>query len=307
VTKVESRTELLREEAHRLGFEFVGIAKAERMDEEARRLEAWLHKGLHGDMAYMERHFDLRIDPTRLVPGARSVVMLSYNYATDQKQADPDAPRIASYAYGEDYHFVIKDKLKELLHFLNQNIGEVGGRCFVDSAPVMERDWARRAGIGWQGKNTLLIHPKRGSYYFLASLIIDLDLAADDPMKDYCGRCTRCIDACPTQAIAPAGYLLDGSKCISYLTIELKTAIPEAFKGKMDNWMFGCDVCQAVCPWNRFSRPHQEPAFAPSEELLEMTRRDWLEITEEVFQRLFSRSPVKRTKYAGLRRNIDFL
>lgn len=307
MTKVESRTELLREEAHRLGFEFVGIAKAERMDEEARRLEAWLHKGLHGDMAYMERHFDLRIDPTRLVPGARSVVMLSYNYATDQKQADPDAPRIASYAYGEDYHFVIKDKLKELLHFLNQNIGEVGGRCFVDSAPVMERDWARRAGIGWQGKNTLLIHPKRGSYYFLASLIIDLDLAADDPMKDYCGRCTRCIDACPTQAIAPAGYLLDGSKCISYLTIELKTAIPEAFKGKMDNWMFGCDVCQAVCPWNRFSRPHQEPAFAPSEELLEMTRRDWLEITEEVFQRLFSRSPVKRTKYAGLRRNIDFL
>lgn len=304
---VAQHTRLIREEAHRLGFAFVGFARAERMDEEAIRLEAWLQQGFHGQMDYMENYFEQRVDPRLLVDGARSVVSLVYNYYPEKKQVDPQAPQLAKYAYGEDYHFVLKSKLSALLEFIQTEIGEVNGRCFVDSAPVLERDWARRAGTGWVGKNTLLIHPKAGSFFFLAELILDLELQYDGPIKDYCGTCTRCIDACPTDAIAPQGYLMDGSKCISYLTIELREALPESFRGKMDNWMFGCDICQDVCPWNRFSQPHQEPAFEPQPDLLDMTKADWEDLTEEVFQKVFRRSAVKRAKYGGLRRNIEFL
>lgn len=297
----------IKEEAYRLGFEFVGIAKAERLDEEAKRLEAWLNQGMHGKMGYMENHFEKRVDPRRLVPGAKSVIALLYNYYTDKEQEDPEAPKISKYAYGKDYHFIIKRKLKTLLHNMQEEIGAINGRCFVDSAPVLERDWAKRSGLGWIGKNTLLIHPKKGSYFFLAELIIDLELVYDNPIKDYCGTCRRCIDACPTEAISPSGYLVDGSKCISYLTIELKEAIPKSFKGKMDNWMFGCDICQEVCPWNRFSNQHKEPEFEPHEDLLSMTKKDWEEITEDVFREVFRKSAVKRTKFSGLRRNIEFL
>ena len=304
---LRQRTQLLKSTARELGFEFVGIAKAERMDEEARRLEAWLKNGMHGRMGYMENHFDKRIDPTELVPGAKSVVSLMYNHFPAETQRDPEAPKISRYAYGEDYHFVLKRKLKTLLQTLREQVGAVEGRCFVDSAPVLERDWARRAGNGWVGKNTLLIHPRRGSYFFLAELIIDLELEYDGPIKDYCGTCRRCIDACPTEAIAEEGYWVDGSKCISYFTIELKEAIPEEWRGQFENWAFGCDICQEVCPWNRFSEPHREPAFEPHPELLEMSRNDWEEITEEVFKEFFRRSAVKRTKYRGLKRNIDFL
>lgn len=305
--KAQNHTELIKQEAQRLGFDTIGFAKAEFMDEEARRLEMWLQQGLHGTMQYMENHFDLRVDPTKLVVGAKSVICLTYNYYTEQEQIDTEAPKISKYAYGKDYHFVIKEKLKELLHFIRENIGEVNGRCFVDSAPVLERDWASRAGTGWMGKNTLLIHPKKGSYFFLAELIIDLELEYTHPMRDYCGTCTRCIDACPTEAISPQGYLVDGSKCISYFTIELKEAIPEDYKDKFENWMFGCDICQEVCPWNRFSKPHTEPAFEPHPDLLQMKKQDWLDLTEEVFQKVFKDSAVKRTKFAGLKRNIAFL
>ncbi len=300
-------TRLIKSEAQRLGFFLTGIARAERLDEEARRLEAWLHGGYHGQMAYMENYFEQRVDPRRLVEGARSVISLAYNYYNPQKQSDPDAPQLSKYAYGEDYHYVIKRKLKSLLQFIREHIGEVNGRCFVDSAPVLERDWAKRAGTGWIGKNTLLIHPKAGSYFFLAELILDLELIYDQPLRDYCGTCTRCIDACPTQAIAPGGYWMDGSKCISYLTIELRQAIPEAFRGQMANWMFGCDICQEVCPWNRFARPHEEPAFLPPDHLLDMKRQEWIDLSEEVFQQLFRRSAVKRTGYRGLKRNILFV
>lgn len=277
------------------------------MDEEARRLEAWLRQGFHGKMSYMENHFDLRTDPTKLVPGAKSVIVLMHNYFPKEKQTDPAAPKLARYAYGEDYHFVLKRKLKDLLHFIRENIGEVNGRCFVDSAPVLERDWAKRTGIGWTGKNTLLIHPKAGSYFFLAELILDLELAPDSPLRDHCGTCRRCIDACPTDAISPEGYLLDASKCISYLTIELRDAIPGEFQGKMENWAFGCDICQEVCPWNRFSKPHDEPAFEPHPELMAMSKRQWEEVTEEVFKQIFKKSAVKRTKFEGLKRNLQFL
>jgi epoxyqueuosine reductase len=300
-------TRLVKTEAQRLGFSFVGISRADFMEEEARRLEQWLNQKAHGQMTYMEGHFDKRVDPRKLVPGARSVVTLMYNYHTEKTQKDPEAPKISKYAYGQDYHLVIKEKLRALLDFLQEQIGAIEGRCFVDSAPVLERDWAKRSGVGWIGKNTLLIHPKAGSYFFLAELIIDLELEPDGPIKDYCGTCTRCIDACPTDAIAEGGYWLDASKCISYLTIELKEAIPESFQGKMENWMFGCDICQEVCPWNRFSQPHQEPAFKPHPDLLDMNRQDWEELTEEVFRKLFRKSAVKRTKYRGLKRNIQFL
>ncbi len=301
------RSQLIREEARRLGFDFVGMAAAVYMEEEARRLEQWLNQGMHGKMQYMENHFEKRVDPTKLVEGAKSVVSLTYNYFPSQKQEDPDAPKIASYAFGEDYHFVVKRKLKSLLQFIEEKIGGVSGRCFVDSAPVLERDWAKRSGNGWIGKNTLLINPKQGSYFFLAELIIDLELDYDAPMKDFCGTCTRCIDACPTDAIDSNGYILDGSKCISYFTIELKEAIPESYKGKFENWAFGCDICQEVCPWNRFSKPHQENDFEPHEDLLKMKKNEWEEITEEVFRKVFRKSAVKRTKYSGLKRNIKFL
>lgn len=307
MSNTAKHTRLLKQEAYRLGFSFVGVSKAAFMEEEARRLEEWLHRGFHGQMHYMEHHFDKRVDPRKLVPGAKTVVTLLYNYHTEKEQADPEAPKISKYAYGQDYHQVIKQKLRDLVAILQETVGEIDGRVFVDSAPVLERDWARRSGVGWIGKNTLLIHPKAGSYFFLAELIIDLELEPDGPMKDYCGTCRRCIDACPTEAISPEGYLLDGSKCISYLTIEFKEAIPESFQGKMENWMFGCDICQEVCPWNRFAQPHQEPAFEPHPDLLEMSKREWQELTEGVFQKLFKGSAVKRTKFAGLKRNIAFL
>jgi epoxyqueuosine reductase len=300
-------SKLIKEEAQRLGFMSCGIAKADFLADEAPRLTQWLKNNAHGEMAYMENHFDKRLDPRLLVDGAKSVVSLTLNYFTDKVQADPKAPKISKYAYGTDYHHVIKEKLQALMSFIRENIGEVDGRCFVDSAPVMDKAWAQKAGLGWRGKNSNLISKQVGSFFFLAELIIDLDLEYDTPFPtDHCGSCTRCIDACPTNAIV-APYVVDGSKCISYLTIELKDAIPTAFKGQMDNWMFGCDICQDVCPWNRFSTPHQEPAFEPKESLLELSKAELMDITDEVFKRVFKNSPIKRTKYSGLKRNIDFL
>ncbi len=277
------------------------------MDKESRRLEEWLNLNHHGSMAYMANHFELRTDPTKLVPGAKSVISLMYNYHTEIKQGDDSAPKISTYAYGRDYHKVIKKKLKHLVNYIQEEIHDLNGRVFVDSAPVLERDWAKRSGLGWIGKNTMLIHPKAGSYFFLAEIISDLELEIDHPIKDYCGTCTKCIDACPTEAISPEGYIMDGSKCISYLTIERKEAIPSEFKGKMENWMFGCDICQEVCPWNRFSPLHEEDQFRPKEDMLNMTKAQWEELTEEVFDKLFEGTPVKRTKFSGLKRNINFL
>ncbi len=284
-----------------------GIAKADFLEEEAPRLANWLKNNNHGQMAYMENHFDKRLDPRLLVEGSKSVVSLTLNYFTEHKQVDDNAPKISKYAYGTDYHTVIKEKLQELMFFINENIGEVGGRCFVDSAPVMDKVWAQKSGLGWRGKNSNLISKNTGSFFFLAELIIDLELEYDTPFAaDHCGSCTRCIDACPTDAIV-APYVVDGSKCISYLTIELKNEIPAEFKGKMENWMFGCDICQDVCPWNRFATPHQEPAFAPAHELLNLKKNELIDMTDEVFKQVFKGSAVKRTKFTGLKRNIDFL
>ncbi|MBC8054669.1 MAG: tRNA epoxyqueuosine(34) reductase QueG [Sphingobacteriaceae bacterium] len=300
-------SQIIKDEARRLGFLFCGISKAEFLEEEAPRLEAWLKQGFNGEMAYMENHFDKRLDPRKLVDGAKSVISLGLNYYTDAVQTDADAPKISKYAYGNDYHTVIKEKLKQLLESINEKIGEVHGRAFVDSAPVLDKAWAKKANLGWVGKNTNLINKNTGSYFFLAELIVDLELDYDIPStKDHCGTCTRCIDACPTEAIV-GPYVVDGSRCISYLTIELKSEIPTEFKGKMDNWMFGCDVCQDVCPWNRFSVLHNESGFQPQSDLLNMNAKDWHEITEEVFQKVFKQSPVKRAKYGGLKRNIGFL
>lgn len=298
-------TQLIKTEAKRLGFEQVGIAPAGYLEEEAPRLESWLQKGFHGQMQWMEKHFDMRLDPTKLVPGAKSVVSLLFNYYPSHVPTDVAAPKIARYAYGEDYHWVLKDKLKELMHCLRAEIGDINGRVFVDSAPVMERKWAEKAGLGWIGKNTLLLNKGTGSYYFLAEIICDLELEYDGPATNHCGTCTACIDACPTEAITP--YEVNASKCISYLTIELRDAIPPQFAGKMDNWAFGCDICQEVCPWNRFAKPHQEKAFNPTPELASMTARDWHEITEEIFKKNFKNSPLKRTKFEGLQRNLRFL
>lgn len=302
-----SNTHILKTKARELGFDFIAVSKAGELTEEARKLEKWLNQGLHGQMSYMANHFDKRIDPRKLVDGAKSVVSLLYNYHNPELQKEDDAPKISQYAYGKDYHQVVKKKLHTLINYLQEEIGDVNGRCFVDSAPVLERDWAKRSGLGWIGKNTLLISREQGSYFFLAELIIDIELDYDGPVKDYCGTCTRCIDACPTDAISPEGYWMDGSKCISYFTIELKEEIPSEMKGKFENWMFGCDICQQVCPWNRFAKKHQEPMFEPHPDLMHMTKADWEEITEDVFRKVFQKSPVKRTKYAGLRRNIDFL
>jgi epoxyqueuosine reductase len=278
---------------------FCGIAKAGFLEEEAPRLENWLNQNMHGEMQYMENHFDKRLDPRLLVDDARSVISLALNYYTDQQQTDPLAPKISKYAYGMDYHEVIKDKLKQLLYFIQKTIGEVNGRAFVDSAPVLDRAWAKRAGLGWVGKNANLINKRSGSFFFLAELIVDAELSYDiAPTADHCGTCTRCIDACPTDAII-APYLVDSKRCISYLTIELKNNIPTEFKGR--------DVCQNVCPWNRFSIAHNEPAFEPHADLLGMSERDWHEITQETFQQVFKKSAVKRTKFAGLKRNIEFL
>jgi epoxyqueuosine reductase len=288
-----------------LGFDFCGISKAEFLTEEAPRLEKWLKDNKHGEMKYMENYFDKRLDPTLLVEGAKSVVSLMYNYYPSQQQI-ADAPKISKYAYGKDYHEVIKDKLNEFLNALKENIGDVNGRVFVDSAPVLEKAWAAKSGLGWIGKNANLISKQNGSFYFLAEIIIDLELEYDGPIKDFCGTCTKCIDACPTQAIVEP-YVVDGSKCISYLTIELKENIPAEFKGRMDNWTFGCDVCQDVCPWNSFSQPHHEPLFNSSNGLLDFTESEWKEMTEETFKVVFKNSAVKRTKYKGLMRNLKFL
>jgi epoxyqueuosine reductase len=297
----------IKTEAKKLGFLFCGISKAEFLEEEAPRLESWLKQNMQGEMHYMENHFDKRLDPRLLVDGAKSVISLGLNYYSDQQQSDPSAPKISKYAYGIDYHFVIKDKIKKLLSIINEKIGEVNGRAFVDSAPVLDKVLAKKAGLGWIGKNTNLINTKKGSFFFLAELIVDIELEYDiSPTADHCGTCTRCIDACPTEAIV-APYIVDGSRCISYLTIELKNEIPQEFKGKMDNWMFGCDVCQDVCPWNRFSVLNREPAFEPRNSMLEMSKKDWEDITEDVFQKIFEKSPVKRTKFIGIKRNISFL
>ena len=300
-------SQLIKSEAQKLGFMFCGISKADFLEQEAPRLEKWLSNKFHGEMYYMENNFDKRLDPRKLVDGAKSVISLALNYYSDELQKDPEAPRISKYAFGTDYHFVIKDKLKILMEYIQDNIGEVAGRAFVDSAPILDKAWAKEAGFGWIGKNTNLLNTKSGSFFFLAELVVDLDLEYDLPqVKDYCGTCTRCIDACPTDAII-APYIVDGSRCISYLTIELKNEIPLEFKGKTDNWMFGCDVCQDVCPWNSFSTVNKEPAFQPVAELLDMTSQEWEEITIEVFNKVFKDSAVKRSRFDGLKRNIEFL
>ncbi len=298
-------TEIIKDKAQALGFLSCGVSKADFLEEEAPKLEQWLRQEQHGKMGYMERHFDKRLDPRLLVPGAKSVVSLLLNYHTDQKQEDPKAPKISSYTYGKDYHFVIKNKLKQLVRFIQNEIGEVEGRVFVDSAPVMDKVWAAKSGLGWQGKNTNLISKKVGSFFFIAELIIDLELEYDTPVTDHCGNCTACIDACPTEALTP--YEIDASKCISYLTIELKEAIPEEFKTKMDQWAFGCDVCQTVCPWNRFAKPHNEVEFQAHPDLLKLSGIEWEEMTEEVFQTLFHDSAVQRKGFKGLQRTIRFL
>ena len=301
----EKYSNLIKAEALRLGFLSCGISKAGFLEEEAPRLENWLNKNRHGQMAYMENHFDKRLDPTLLVDGAKSVVSLLLNYYPSEIQ-NQDSYKISKYAYGQDYHFVIKDKLKDLLRYIQTEIGEVNGRVFVDSAPVLDKAWAAKAGLGWIGKNSNLITKQVGSFYFIAELIIDLELEYDYATTDHCGSCTACLDACPTQAIV-APYVVDGSKCISYFTIELKENIPNEMKGKFDEWMFGCDVCQDVCPWNRFSKPHNEPLFDPNPEILSFSKKDWEEITEETFKAVFKNSAVKRTKLDGLQRNIQFL
>ena len=299
-------THQIKTEASRLGFSFCGVSKAGYLEEEAPRLESWLNKKMHGDMHYMENNFDKRLDPTKLVEGSKSVISLLFNYYPEEVQRD-DSFKISKYAYGEDYHFVIKHKLKDIVHFITDNIGDVDARVFVDSAPVLDRAWAKKSGLGWVGKNGMLINKKQGSFFFLAEIILDLELAYDNPVTDHCGTCTACVDACPTEAILP-NKVVDGSKCISYFTIELKDEIlPEEVTGKFNDWMFGCDICQDVCPWNRFSLVHNEPKFKPNEKLLNFSKSEWNEITEEVFQEIFKRSPVKRTKYAGLKRNINFL
>ena len=299
-------TQLIKSEAKRLGFDFCGISKADFLEEEAPRLESWLNNNMHGQMSYMQNYFDKRLDPRLLVPGAKSVVSLLLNYFPSQEQTDTSAPKISKYAYGSDYHQVIKDKLTSLLEFIKEEIGNVAGRSFVDSAPVLDKAWAKKSGLGWIGKNSNLINKEQGSFYFIAELIIDLDLEEDGPIKDYCGTCTRCIDACPTDAIVDP-YVVDGSKCISYFTIELKDQIPQNVQGKLENWVFGCDICQDVCPWNRFSKPNSEKQFQAKPELLGMTNKDWCELTEETFNRVFKSSAVKRTKYSGLKRNIGFV
>ena len=306
MSKKSNYASLIKTEAKRLGFLSCGISKAEFLEDEAPRLEAWLHQNSHGKMQYMENHFDKRLNPTLLVEGAKSIISLTYNYYTDQTQQDTNAPKISKYAYGVDYHYVIKNKLNELLEFIKEEIGDVNGRAFVDSGPVLEKAWAKKSGLGWVGKNSNLLTQKVGSFYFISELIIDLELEVDHVVTDHCGSCTACIDACPTEAITEP-YKVDGSKCISYFTIELKDNIPSELKGKFNDWMFGCDICQDVCPWNRFSKEHNEPLFSPKPELLSMSKKDWEEITQDTFKKVFKESAVKRTKYKGLVRNIKFL
>lgn len=305
INNKEKYTQLIKAESKRLGFLSCGISKAGFLEEEAPRLESWLNKNQHGQMVYMENHFDKRLNPTLLVEDAKSVISLLLNYSPSEEQ-NKDSYKISKYAYGQDYHFVIKEKLTELLHTIQSEIGDVSGRAFVDSAPVLDKAWAAKSGLGWIGKNSNLITQKTGSFYFIAELIVDLELDYDYATTDHCGTCTACIDACPTEAIV-SPYVVDGSKCISYFTIELKDNLPQEMKGKFNDWMFGCDICQDVCPWNRFSKAHSEPLFNPNPELLSFTKKDWEEITEDTFKKVFANSAVKRTKLNGLQRNIDFL
>ena len=298
-------TNSIKTEAKRLGFLSCGISKADFLEEEAPRLEKWLQKNMHGEMSYMANHFDKRLDPRLLVEGSKSVVSLLLNYYPEETQIE-DSYKISKYAYGQDYHHIIKSKLRQLQEFISEEIGEVNGRAFVDSAPVLDKAWAAKSGLGWIGKNSNLLTQQVGSFYFIAELIVDIDLEYDHKVTDHCGTCTACLDACPTQAIVEP-YVVDGSKCISYFTIELKNELPNEMKGSFDDWMFGCDICQDVCPWNRFSKPHNEPLFNPNPELLSMSKKDWEEITEDVFQKVFKKSAVKRTKFSGLSRNIEFL
>ncbi len=300
------QTLIIKSEAKKIGFDSCGIAKAVFLENQAKNYEEWLKNNRHGKMNYMEKNIDKRLDPRKLVDGAKSIISLTYNYYTDKEQKDKSAPKISKYAYGEDYHLIIKNKLKNLIFSLKEKLGDFNGRYFVDSAPIMEKEWALRGGLGWIGKNTNIISKSKGSYFFIAEIIVDLDLEYDQTVTDHCGNCTACIDACPTDAIIEP-YKLDGSKCISYFTIELKDSIPNEFKNKMENWMFGCDICQDVCPWNRFSKQHNEPLFNPKPELLNMSSNDWVELTEETFKKVFKNSPVKRTKFSGLKRNISFL
>ncbi len=300
-------TELVKKFATQLGFDYCGIAKARRLDDDARNLENWLQKGMHGSMKYMENYFDLRIDPAKLVPGAKSVITVLLNYFPSEEQK-PLAPKVSKYAYGNDYHQVIRTKLQALLQLMHDQIGEVSGRGFVDSAPVLERSWARESGIGWVGKNTNLLTKEQGSFFFIATLITDLELEYDNSfVRDYCGTCRRCIDACPTDAILE-GRVVDGSKCISYFTIELKDAlIPGELKDQFQDWMFGCDICQDVCPWNRFSKPTKEISFTPIPEILNFTTQEWEELSEESFKKIFHHSPLKRAKFKGIQRNLNFV
>ncbi|WP_297762613.1 tRNA epoxyqueuosine(34) reductase QueG [uncultured Muriicola sp.] len=301
----KKETQLIKEEAKRLGFLSCGISKADFLEEEAPRLEKWLKANMHGEMGYMENHFDKRLDPRKLVDDAKSVISLLLNYFPSEQQ-EADTYKISKYAYGQDYHQVIKSKLRELHAFIEETIGEVKGRAFVDSAPVLDKAWAAKSGLGWMGKHSNLLTQQHGSFYFIAELIVDLEIDYDHPVTDHCGTCTACIDACPTEAIVQP-YVVDGSKCISYLTIELKNEIPSSFQGQLDDWIFGCDVCQDVCPWNRFSKSHQTPLFNPNPEILSMSKKEWEEITEDVFKKVFKGSAVKRTKFSGLKRNIKFL
>lgn len=305
VSQKQKYSDLIKAEAQRLGFLSCGISKATFLENEAPRLEKWLSENRQGEMKYMENHFDMRLDPRLIVDDAKSVISFLLNYYPSETQ-NPDSYKISKYAYGQDYHLVIKEKLNELLLVLNEQIGEINGRAFVDSAPVLDKAWAERSGLGWVGKNNNIISKKTGSFFFICELIVDIELEYDSPTTDHCGKCTACIDACPTQAIVQP-YLVDGSKCISYFTIELKDAIPTEMKGKFDDWMFGCDVCQDVCPWNRFSKPHSEPLFNPPTDLLKYDKANWEEISLEQFNEIFRKSAVKRTKLAGLQRNIQFL
>ncbi len=305
INNKEKYTQIIKAESKRLGFLSCGISKAEFLELEAPRLENWLNQNMQGQMSYMENYFDKRLNPTLLVDGAKSVISLLLNYYPAELQSQ-DSYKISKYAYGQDYHHVIKEKLTELLHFIQTDIGEVSGRAFVDSAPVLDKAWAAKSGLGWIGKNSNLITQKVGSFYFIAELIIDLELEYDSPTTDHCGSCTACLDACPTEAIV-APYVVDGSKCISYFTIELKDNLPQEMKGKFDDWMFGCDVCQDVCPWNRFSKPHNEPLLRATPEILSYSKSDWEEITNETFQKVFKNSALKRTKYEGIKKNISFI
>lgn len=311
VNSKQNHTRIIKQESKRLGFDFCGISKAEFLEEEAPRLEKWLKDEKHGKMQYMENYFDMRLDPRKLMPGAKSVISLLLNYFLKDLQGFQnleglDKPKISKYAYGKDYHFVIKEKLYELIAFIKENIGDVNARAFVDSAPVMDKVWAKKSGLGWIGKHTNLISKNNGSFFFIAELIVDLELEYDGEVADYCGTCTKCIDACPTDAITEP-FVVDGSKCISYFTIELKENIPAEMKGKFDNWIFGCDICQDVCPWNSFSKQHSEPHFKPKSEILNFSKKDWQEISEETFNKTFADSPLARPKFKGIKRNLEFL